>query len=242
MKINIKTMALYLGIVALGATTQAQVVIGSWQTSTAEGWYNNTGGLSITDPSNTSIYSFVGAGVSGYAQSLQINQGGFGSTLALNLASIPADLNAFNNNHLLSFTFGVPASASTTGYSQIYTMTLNAPGYGYNNIPWTSTTSINLDGSNNNQSGQPNYYWGPAGSERSQTVTFDYSSILPAIQTGGESYLQLIFTFNNGGGAPTQMFMNNVVLSGGPVPEPASMTLIGLGALVGTFLVRRQKK
>jgi hypothetical protein len=27
-----------------------------------------------------------------------------------------------------------------------------------------------------------------------------------------------------------------------PVPEPASLTLIGLGALVGTFVVRRQKK
>lgn len=219
----------------------ADTVIGSWQSSTAEGWYNNTGGLSITDPSNTGVYSFVNAGITGFSQSLQIDQAGYGSSLALNLTTIPADIAAFNNNHLLSFTFGVPASASSSGYSQIYALTFNAPGYGYNNIPWTSTTSIDLDGANNNASGQPNYYWGPAGSVRSQTVTFDYSSILPAIQAGGESYLQLIFTFNNGGGAPSQMYMNNVVLSGGVVPEPSTLALAGLGGFGILIACRRRK-
>jgi hypothetical protein len=232
-----------LALAAIGFTvgsSQAQVVIGDWQSSTAEGWYNNSGGLSITDPSNTGEYSFVAAGVPGFTQSLQINQAGYGSTLELNLTTIPADISGFLNNHLLSFTFAVPGSASTSGYSQIYAMTVNAPGYGYNNIPWTSTTAVNLAGANNNQSGQPNYYWGPSPSLRAETVTFDYSSILPAIVAGGHSYLQLLFTFNNGGGAPTQMFMNNVVLSGGPVPEPSTLALIGLGA-AGLLVVRRRR-
>jgi hypothetical protein len=182
----------------------------------------------------------VNAGVPGFTQSLQINQSGYGSTLELNLTTIPADISGFLNNHLLSFTFGVPASASTSGYSQVYAMTINAPGYGYNNIPWTSTTSVDIAGTDNNSSGMPNYYWGPAGSLRAETVTFDYSSILPAIQAGGYSYLQLLFTFNNGGGAPTEMFMNDVVLSGGPVPEPSTLALIGLGA-AGLLVVRRRK-
>jgi hypothetical protein len=50
----------------------------------------------------------------------------------------------------------------------------------------------------------------------------------------------LLFTFNNGGGAPTEMFMNDVVLSGGPVPEPSTLALIGLGA-AGLLVVRRRK-
>jgi hypothetical protein len=241
MKNLIKSFVIVAGASALAlfGTAQAQV-IGSWQSSTAEGWVNNTGGLSITDPSNASEYSFVAAGVPGYAQSLQINQAGYGSTLLLNLTTIPADQAAFNANHLLSFTFGVPASTSTSGYSQVYAMTLNAPGYGYNNIPWASTTSVDIAGTDNNSSGEPNYYFGPDGSVRAETVTFDYSSILPAIENGGESYLNLLFTFNNGGGAPTQMFMNNVVLSGGSVPEPTSMALVG-GGLLAFRLIRRRK-
>ena len=241
MKNLIKSFVLVAGASALAlfGTAQAQV-IGSWLGSTAEGWVNNTGGLSITDPSNAAEYSFVAAGVPGYAQSLQINQAGYGSTLLLNLTTIPADQAAFNANHLLSFTFGVPASTSTSGYSQVYAMTLNAPGYGYNNIPWASTTSVDIAGTDNNSSGEPNYYDGRAGSVRAETVTFDYSSILPAIEAGGESYLNLLFTFNNGGGAPTQMFMNNVVLSGGSVPEPTSMALVG-GGLLAFRLIRRRR-
>ena len=230
-----------LAVAALGftvASSQAQVVIGDWQTGMAEGWYNGSGGLSITDPSNTGEYSFVNAGVPGFPISLQINQAGYGSTLELNLTTIPADIAAFNNNSLLSFTFGVPASTATSGYSQIYAMTLNAPGYGYNNIPWASTTSVDIAGTDNNSSGMPNYYWGPNGSVRAETVTFDYSSILPAIQAGGESYVELLFTFNNGGSAPTQMYMNHVELSS--VPEPCTMALFGFGSLVSMMFMRRK--
>jgi hypothetical protein len=120
-------------------------------------------------------------------------------------------------------------------------MSLNAPGYGYNNIPWSSTTAVDLDGTDNNSSGMPNYYYGPAGSERSETISFNYSSILPSIIAGGESYLQLRLTPNNGGGAPNYWYLNNVVLTT-PAPEPASMALLGIGALVGTFALRRNRK
>ncbi|HVU07870.1 MAG TPA: PEP-CTERM sorting domain-containing protein [Verrucomicrobiae bacterium] len=254
MKTYIRSLIVCGSMLALGSSaSHAQVVIGSWQNSTDEGWvsYNTpasnnyqpdaNAGKSITDPAVSSEYSFVAAGVPGFAQSLDINYAGYGGGIQLNIAGIPSDLTAFNNNHLLSFTFGVPASSDTSGYSQIYNLNINAPGYGYNNIPWSSTTAVDLAGSNNNQSGDPNYYWGPAGSVRAQTVTFDYSSILPAIQAGGESYVNLTLTFNNAGGDLSQMYMNNVVLSGGPVPEPASMALLGLGALVGTFVIRRRK-
>jgi hypothetical protein len=239
MKNNIRTLSLCGSILALCTAAQAQYLLGGFQgagDATDAGWINQVTGNSIT---TDSAMSFVAAGVTGYAQSLQVTASGFGGA-TLQLGFSPAQIAAFNANTVLSFTFGVPASASTTGYSQIYNMSINAPGYGYNNVPWTSTTSVNLDGSNNNSAGQPNYYWGPAGSERSQTVSFNYSSILPSIIAGGESYLQLRFTPNNGGGAPNSWYMNNVVLTS-PAPEPTTLALAGLGGLASLVALRRKK-
>ena len=69
----------------------------------------------------------------------------------------------------------------------------------------------------------------------SQTVTINYSSILPAIIAGGEGYVQIDFTGNTGGGAPGIQDFNNVVLSTAPfgadaVPEPATLSILGLAA------------
>jgi hypothetical protein len=238
MKNSIRTLSLCGGILALCTAAQAQYLLGGFQgagDATDAGWINQVTSNPIT---TDSAMSFVAAGVTGYAQSLQVTGSGFGGA-TLQLGFSPAQVAAFNANSILSFTFAVPASASTTGYSQIYSMSLNAPGYGYNNIAWSSTTSVNLDGSNNNSSGEPNYYWGPSGSERSQTVSFNYSSILPSIIAGGESYLQLRFTPNNGGGAPNYWYMNNVTLS--PAPEPTTLALAGLGGLASLVALRRKK-
>jgi PEP-CTERM motif len=240
MKNSKKSLAFCVGVLAVGAaSSQAQTVLGSFQGAsdpTDAGWINQDTGNAITADS---AMSFVAAGVTGYAQSLQITGAGYNGA-DLQLGFSPAQIAAFNANTILSFTFAVPASTSTSGYSQIYSMSLNAPGYGYNNIPWASTTSVDLDGTDNNSSGEPNYYWGPAGSERSETISFNYSSILPSIIAGGESYLQLRFTPNNGGGAPNYWYMNNVVLTS-PVPEPTTLALAGLGGLASLVALRRKK-
>jgi hypothetical protein len=165
----------------------------------------------------------------------------------LQLQFSPAEVAAFNANTLLSFTFSAPSGAATSGYNQIYNLVLNAPGYGYHNVgdggnaaaTWgTYSTSTGFNG--NNQNGEPNFYfYSGAPALQSQTVTFNYSSFLPAIIAGGEGYLQLDFTFNSGGGAPAFDDMNNVVLSNA-VPEPGTIALGVIGA--SSFLLRRRGK
>ncbi len=210
---NILKISLAVTVFSLAAvSSRGQVVIGSWQTGSDEGWLG-ANGLSITDPSNTGIYSFVNAGVPGYAQSLQITKSGFGGVLQDKLEYHSGEIAAFLNNHILSFTFSVPASASTAGYNQIYALNINASGYGYNNVgnggSWPGFTAVG-NTNNNSSGGQPNYYYynnPPSGLPlRTQTVSFDYSSILPLITaTPSSGYIELTFTFNNDGAAADSM-------------------------------------
>ena len=201
-------------------------VIGSWQgTGSAlapapdEGWIDWGNGLSITNTANTNKYQFVAGAVAGYTNSLQIAQGGYNQSLAIKLEYLPGGVSAFLTNHLLSLTFSVPpaaASGATSGFSQLYQLVINASGYGFKSQPFTNFSETGNTSAN--QSGMPNFYFYSGAPAQSQVVTVNYSSILPLITarpSGG--YIEIIFAFNNGSGAPTNWFVNNVVLSGGPV-------------------------
>jgi hypothetical protein len=241
------------------SVSSAQTVIGSWQgtgngltSSPDEGWIDWPTLDSITNSAlNSSIYSFVSGAVSGYGQSLQISQAGYHQNLGIKLEYLPGGNAAFLTNHLLSFTFSVPAAASsgaTAGYSQLYAISFNANGYGFhdqstNNYTSTGNTTNNLNG------WQPNFNFYTGAPARSQTVTLNYSNVLSSIaasNTASSGYIELIFSFNNGGGAPTNYFINNVVLSGGPVtvvtnpppPPPAtnSFTFTLLNGPAGSAL------
>jgi hypothetical protein len=228
------------------------VLLGGFQGAsdpTDAGWTDLQNSDPITaDPLST----FPAAGVPGYAQSLSMTyQGlaaGFGNPSSLQIQLNPAQKLALNANTYLTFTFSAPTGSATGGYNQIYNIVFNAPGYGYNNFMsggnaaatwgvYSQSESVAGVGNSQNQSGEPNFYM-YAGDPAldSETVTVNYSSILPAIIAGGESYVQIDWTGNTGGGAPGIQDFNNVVLSTAPfgadlpVPEPASIGILGLAA------------
>ncbi len=213
-------------------------LIGSWQGSGSaltragdEGWIDWGNGLSITNPANTNKYQFVTGAVAGYNQSLQISNAGYNQNLAIKLENLSGGKAAFLNNYLLAFTFSVPSSAasgSTAGYSQMYQLVVNASGLGFagqafSTNTWSETGSTN----NDSASGQPNYYFYGGAPARSQTLVFNYSNILSQITaTTNSGYIELIFTFNNGGGAATNYFMNNVELLGSAAQAPPGAIIV----------------
>jgi hypothetical protein len=216
-KINIITT---LFVLSLAVTSRASVVVGSWQNDTGDGWIDNGNGLSITNAANAVKYQFVPGAVTGYAQSLEINQAGYNQNLELDLATIPGGRAAFLANHTLSFTVTFPpaaASGATAGYSQIYAFTFNSAG-GNTNIPWAAFT-----GNSGNMPGV-GYYSSFGG--QTITVTWDYSQLLTNPLVTNSSFLQIWFTSNNGGGAPTNIFMNNIVLAGAGSAGSAVQTYV----------------
>lgn len=248
-KFQVSVVILLLG---LASAVQAQVLLGGFQGSsdpTDAGWSDWSSSLAITAaaPGTDDQYSFVAAGVPGYALSLQITPAnpGYSQNLSLNLNS--SQLAAFNANSYLSFTFSAPAAlpSETGGYSQIYQLIFNTPGGGGFGTPVSWSLASEEGDTSFNQSGMPNYYYYSGSPFETETVSINYSSLLPAIEAGGEGYFQLIFITGSGGGAPANLFINNVVLSTAPfgvdaVPEPASLALAGLG--LAAFLVRRRNR
>jgi hypothetical protein len=217
-------------LLAVCVSARAQL-IGSWQGTSDEGWIDWGNGLSITNPANTNKYQFIPGAVTGYNQSLQISQGGFNQSLSIKLENLPGGKAAFLKNQLLSFTFSVPAAAvsgSTGGFSQLYQLVVNASGLGFQGQTYsTNTWSATGSTGNNGANGQPNFYFYSGAPARSQTVVFNYSNLLSQITaTTNSGYIELIFTFNNGGGAPTNFFINNVQLLGAPVQVPAGAYIV----------------
>jgi hypothetical protein len=244
-------------VLPIGAASAAKaaVLLGGFQgpgDPTDAGWIDVNNGQPITTDPNS---SFVPTGVPGYPLSLQESGAStFANPSALELQFSPAQIAAFNANSYLTFTFSVPTGAATAGFNQIYNLAFNGTGYPYSNFmnggsaaaTW-GTYSAAMGTTSFNQNGEPNFFFfaGDAALD-SETVTINYSSILPAIMAGGEGFLQMTFQGNTGGGSPAIQDFNNIELSTGafgaaaPVPEPVSASLIGLASL--GLMARRQRR
>src|ERR1051325_10056038 len=216
------------------ASSFAQV-IGSWLTAPTdpavltnnfsaydEGWQRGQGGFgpngSIFAVSNCPGRFELKSGVAaGYAQSLTIHETGFGN-VRLFITLSPAQVAAFTNQSKLNFTFSCDSSASsgsTAGFMQMVQFQCNSSGAGFQSPSVNTSGHFSETGdTNNNNNGQPVFFFFAGSPARQQVVTWDYSYLKPAII--GSSFVQLVFIFQTGGGAPTNIYINNVNLSGTP--------------------------
>jgi len=205
---------------------QAQaVVIGDWESDSLEGWDGNNNGTLTTGATvgvtlGSNSLKVTDDGSEGWIQSLRWQAG------------LNADKAAFMANSILEFDISVAAASSydpaiTAGYSKLVKINMNNGSAGWQTVGDYTDDSVLF------------YWWDSAG-ERTLHVALDYSAYRDQITDvnpdgSGGGYIQIIFETQTGGGAPPELFYDNVQLL---VPEPATMALLGLGALV---LVRQKK-
>jgi len=247
-KSRIVTAAGLMAAAGLFASTQASgsVVIGSWTAgNTNDGWFNwthasqnggNPGALGLTYLPPPKYTFGVDGAVPGdpTGDSLILTNGGYQQNLAVKLEYETGDMAAFYANNAIQVQITYPsyaATGSTSGYSQLYQLALNMPGgWGF-----TGLTASPVPGSN------VYYYNGAA--QRTVTLTLSYAAALATVEANGygpsnPGYAEFIFSTNNGSGAPTYMYFDQVSLV--TVPEPASLGLLGLAA-AGLFARRRAR-
>ena len=232
MKTLYKTATILALLGGLAMAAQAQVVIGSWQSAPIppspandEGWQRGQGGFgangSIFASSNYPAYFELKTNVAaGYGQSLDIHETGYGN-VRLYISLSASQIAAFTNNTMLNFTLSVqPGDTNTaTGYIQQIDFQYNSSGGFHNGAPSTARGWSETGDTNNNSSGQPIFYYNTTSPARQQVVTWNYSSVLTNIV--GSSYVQFVWVFQTSGGELTNIYINNVTLSGAAVPAVA---------------------
>ena len=212
-----------IGASALAA--HADVVIGNWEGGSDDGWIDWSSGKSITDASNTSVYSFATTGATVGTSSLEVNKSGWAQTLSIKLEgktdshgnSLVSD---FMSNNTLLMDLTLPATTAS-GWSQFYQVIVNAQGWGFK--PITASPAANAQ-----------WGWGSTGGgQQTYTLAFDYTAALAAIPAN-PSYVEIIINTNNDG-THTQYYFDNVRLA--TTPEPASLSVLAIAS--SAWLLRR---
>ncbi len=213
-------------------TASAQFVLGSCQDSSYDGWSrvdgsgNNIGSIyaSSNDPA---FFQQVAGVVTGYPYSLDVKETGYGNVRAqINITSLSGGLAAWNANSNLNFTMSCDAGTSG-GYMQLVQFQCNSSSGGFQNITggWATSGFSETGSTGNDSSGQPVYDFYSGSPARSQVVAWNYSGLKASIGTN-PSYLQITLVFQTGGGAPTNIYLNNVTLSGAPAPVTTSTYVV----------------
>jgi hypothetical protein len=207
----------------LGGMARADVVIGDFEGASFPAawgnWSTGPGNLgSFPKYSLSTNYATLGG------QSLLITNAGYQQNLAFwgGTGTEPGSLADFGANNKILVDVIFPASTES-GFAQIFEIAFN------------SNAPAGFEGRNYTGQGVG---WGPGGGG-AQTITLEYDySNHKAAWGGNPTYAQIIFSTNSD---PAHGFFHfdNVRLAGA-VPEPASLSLVGLG-MVAMLLTRRRQ-
>jgi len=215
-----KKFILCLALVAsLNTAALASVLLGSWENAT-DGWIDWSNAESIDSTTNSAYYEYSTIGATNGSSSLNLTKSGWNQSLSLKLTY--SERVAFVANTTFSIDVTVPADVvddgDSSGYAQIYNVTINAEGYGWHD-QFTVTPALNF------------YFWNGS-SQRTATLVLDYSAILSSL-SGVPGYIEIIITTNSSS-TRGEFYFDNAVLT----PEPATLALLGLGL---TMLRKRSK-
>ena len=205
-------------MVAVMSMTASALVINDFEGTAGNAYdWNDSSPVSVDTVSDYSYDSTIG--VTSGSQSIHLsNITGWDQTLALRLDY--SQRVAFMANSIFSIDITAPAnfSGSTSGWTEIYNVWLNAEDYGF--IGQFTAPAMQFG------------FWENS-SAQTKTLTFDYSAAKASMPTE-PGWVEIIFATNSDG-VHTDLYFDNAQLL---VPEPATLSLLGLGA---TVILRRKK-
>ena len=210
---------------AAGSSPCFAVVIGNWE-QTSDGWFDWAAG-GTTLPAN---YSFSTVGATLGSSSLDFNPAtppagwsfgaGYYQSLAIGLQSNTdgngvSEVTDFLNNNKFSIDVTYDASQWTGASYATLNLIVNAPGWGFTQLPQSTITDTG-------NAGFPGG-WDPTDfpGVTHRTITWDYSSVLAAM-SANPGFVELILVSSTNGTSGAEFF-DNAQLTGG-VAGAANLT------------------
>jgi hypothetical protein len=225
------------GMASLAAATT--ITFGNFEDATMDGfgYLSSSSGVKPFPASPGPVASILTPGSGGDTTNvLDLNGAGYnggqsgGNDLGFDFASNGL-ASTFLADDILTFSWEVPVSNTSSGYSQLYSIVLNAPGAGYTTVGGSGGGTSPLAVT----TGPVNQYPGYSGQVNTVSINYDaYKALISA----SPSYIQFGVTTNNGGGAPSDIYFDNFQLSQ-TIPEPTSL---GLLTLVGAGMLGRRRR
>ncbi len=202
---------LIVAALSIPALAASDVIIGTWEDTSGDGWIhwdgNSIGPLPKTTHNIT--YEQATIGVTDGIKSLKVSGvNGYTQCLAIKLdAAQRAD---FMERHVFMMDYTV-AAGTEGGWNEVYNITLNAQGYGWHD-QYVITPAKHFD------------FW--SGSpERSAIVGFDYTAA-KASMPASPGWIEIIVALNGSG--THEFYFDNARLT----PEPTTIALLSLGLVL----------
>jgi hypothetical protein len=151
---------------------------------------------------------------------------GYDNALVFDFAGAGLD-SAFAANDNITFDVTYTAQSNGSGQDQLTQWTLNSSTGGFTQF----SNGTNASGTNAIE-GYPN------GAQTTFVVTLNYDAEKASIDSGTPTYLQWIQGFQDYNGSYPTFYLSNFELT--PVPDPASLSVVGLGSL-GLIMRRRSR-